>query len=148
MKQINIDGKQYPVYATVEDADGYFGGAFGSNWETLDDDVKEKLLVSATRSIDKCEYRGKKVEEGQYLQFPRIIDGKQTDDDLLMRACCEEASAIYDSGQTKDYRGIKAMKVQDTSIEFSSNASDSEYSSDVVDDMLLPYRYLGISVLY
>lgn len=145
---ININGKEYPTYATVEQADEYFQASYGSEWENLDDDTKEKLLVTATRSIDKSEYRGKKVDEKQPLQFPRIINGKLTDDDLLMRACCEEAIAIYDNGQTKDYRGIKRIDVQDTSIEFNSNAEDSQYASDVADDLLLPYRYLGVSVLY
>lgn len=145
---ININGKEYPTYATVEQADEYFQASYGSEWENLDDEDKEKLLVTATRSIDKSEYRGKKADEEQPLQFPRIINGKLTDDDLLMRACCEEAMAIYSNGQTKDYRGIKRIDVQDTSIEFNSNVEDSQYASDVVDDLLLPYRYLGVSVLY
>lgn len=148
MKTIEINCIDYPVYATVEEADDYFNASFGTNWENLDWNVKEKLLVTATRSIDKSEYRGKKAEENQYLKFPRIIDGKQSDDDLLMRACCEEAIAIYENGETRDYKGIKKIDVQDTSIEFNSNAEDSQYASDIADDLLLPYRYLGVSVLY
>lgn len=150
MKQIEINEIKYPVYATVEEADVYFNASFGSDWESLYDEDKEKLLVSATRNIDRAEYRGSKVDEEQELAFPRIINGKETDDSILVKACCEEAYAIYNKGKsyTSDVDGIKRIEVQDTTIEFKDSAEASEYVSDVTDDLLRPYRYLGVSVLY
>ena len=150
MKTIEINGIEYPTYATVEEADDYFNASFGASWEEINDYDKEKLLISATRSIDKGEYRGQKVEESQLLEFPRIINGKETSETILMKACCEEAQAIYDKGTsaTADIDGVKRVEVQDTAIEFKDSSETSEFVSDVTDDLLRPYRYLGVSVLY
>lgn len=150
MKQIEINGVLYPTYATAQEAEDYFNASFGVDWYNIPDDNKDKLLISATRSIDRAEYRGVKKDENQVLQFPRIINGKETDETLLMIACCEEAIAIYNKGNSyvADVTGIKKVDVQDTSIEFKDSSEFGEYNSDTVDDLLRPYRYLGVSVLY
>ena len=150
MKTVEINRIDYPTYATVEEADDYLGASFGSSWENISYDDKAKLLISATRSIDKVEYRGSKVDETQPLEFPRIINGKETNEVLLMKACCEEAQAIYDKGTstTADIDGIKRVEVQDTAIEFKDVSQASDFISDTAEDLLRPYRYLGVSVLY
>ena len=150
MKTIEINGIEYPTYATVEEADDYFTASFGSSWDSLGDYDKEKLLISATRNIDRAEYRGQKVEESQPLEFPRLINGKETSEILLMKACCEEAQAIYEKGTsaTADTDGVKSVRVQDTTIEFKDSSEKSDFVSDTADDLLRPYRYLGVSVLY
>lgn len=150
MKTVDINNISYPVYATVEDADNYFNAFYGSVWETIEQEDKAKLIVSATRTIDYSEWRGEKAEKDQPLEFPRIINGKITDDDLLMRACCEEAQAIYSSGSatTSNTDGIESIKVQDTQITFKANTEEQEFKSNAVEDILRPYRYLGVSVLY
>lgn len=60
-KYININGKEYPVYATVEEADEYFAAFFNSGWDAISDEDKAKLLVSATRSIDRMQFAGEKL---------------------------------------------------------------------------------------
>lgn len=150
MKTITIKKIQYPVYATLKEADEYFNAVFGSNWETIDDGTKNVLLVSATRSIDYAEWKGVKVDEEQALAFPRYIAGKKTDDDLLMKACCEEAIAIYKSGSSNvsNTEGIQSIKVQDTQITFRANAEEQKFKSNAVEEILRPYMYLGVSVLF
>lgn len=150
MKTILIKEIEYPVYATKDEADNYFNASFGSNWGTIDDETKNVLLVSATRSIDRAEWKGAKVDEEQPLAFPRYIAGKQTDEDLLMRACCEEAIAIYKSGtsDTSNTEGIESIKVQDTQITFKANAKEQDFKSNDVEELLRPYMYLGVSVLF
>jgi hypothetical protein len=150
MKTITINGTEYPVYATVEDADAYFEAMYNSNWADVTEEDKQKLLVSATRSIDRQEWKGRKIEETQYLQFPRIIERKPTDDNLLMRACCEEALSMYNAGTTTRYNteGISSVKVQDTQITFKSNSEEQAFYSNAVTELLRPYMYLGVSVLY
>lgn len=150
MKTVLIKEIEYPVYATKEEADNYFNASFGSNWESIEDETKNVLLVSATRSIDKSEWKGAKVDKEQPLAFPRYIAGKQTDDELLVNACCEEALAIYNSGtsDTSNTDGIESIKVQDTQITFKANAEEQEFKSNSVEELLRPYRYLGVSVLF
>lgn len=150
MKTVQINGIEYPVYATIEDANNYFNASFGNNWNEVSDEDKAKLLVSATRSIDRDEWKGVKKEENQPLAFPRLLNDKETDAELLLRACCEEAIAIYNNGKTSQYNteGIQSMRVQDTEITFKSGAEEQHYFSNAVEDILKEYRYYGIRVLY
>lgn len=150
MKTVTINDIEYPVYADVADADKHFNASFGSNWSSVSVEDKAKLLVSATRTIDGGEWRGVPVDEQQELAFPRIIYGKQTDDNLLIKACCEEAQAIYKSGTSEytDAQGIETIKVQDTQITFKANAEEKQFKSEAVEDLLRPYMYQGVSVLY
>lgn len=150
MKTITINEKEYPVYATIEDADEYFDAMFNSNWANIAEEEKAKLLVSATRKIDRGSWKGVKKEENQDLQFPRLILGKETDEEILTMACCEEALAIYTSGNVTgaNTQGIKSMKVQDTQIEFLDNREEKMYQSDAAYDLLKPYMRKGTTVLY
>lgn len=150
MKTVDINGKHYPVYATIEEADDYFAGFFNSEWEEIDKDDKLKLLVSATRSIDRGNYAGEKVDSSQELEFPRIIYHEQTSDKILTEACCEEALAIYnwDSATGCDISGIKSMKVQDTSIEFDGNQEKKQFKSENANKLLYPYFEFGVEIGY
>ena len=150
MKKVNIFEVEYDVYADIEDSDKYLNAMFGSNWSELIEEDKAKLLVSATRSIDKGQWKGVKVNEEQALEFPRFIAGKQTDEDILMRACCEEAYAIYKSGtsQYSNTDGIKTMRVQDTEITFKDSAQDTLFKSNVAEELLKRYMNTGVSVLF
>lgn len=150
MKTVTINGIEYPTYATTKEADDYFNAFFSSAWDCIDEVDKAKLLVSATRTIDAQEWRGVKKEETQELAFPRLINKVETDERLLMKACCEEAIAIHKSGtsSTLNTEGIQSVTVQDTTVTFTANAQEKSFKSNIVDDILRPYRYLGVSVLY
>lgn len=150
MKTVNINGKDYPVYATVAEADDYFAGFFNSGWDAIEQDDKPKLLVSATRAIDRGNYAGKKVDSSQVLEFPRIIYHEQTSDKILTEACCEEALAIFswNSAFGGDVSGIKSMKVQDTSIEFTGNQEMKQFRSDNANKLLYPYFEFGVEIGY
>lgn len=150
MKTVIINEIEYPTYATVKDADNYFNAFFGSTWEQIDEVDKAKLLVSATRTIDTQEWRGVKKDETQELAFPRLINKVETDEKLLIKACCEEAISINKSGtsSTENTEGIKSVTVQDTTISFKENSQEKAFKSNVVEELLRPYRYLGVSVLF
>ena len=75
-KIIKINNKDYYTYATVEDADDYFAASYGSEWETISENQKQKLLITATRVIDRKDYQGEKLDKNQPLKFPRIIEGE------------------------------------------------------------------------
>jgi hypothetical protein len=150
MKTVNINGIEYPTYATVKEADDYFNAFFGSNWTCIDEVDKAKLLVSATRTIDAQEWRGVKKDDTQELSFPRLINKVETDERLLLKACCEEALAVNKSGtsSTVNTEGIQSVTVQDTTITFRTNAEEKAFKSNIAEDILRPYRFLGVSVLY
>lgn len=143
MAIITINDKEYYSYATVQDADDYFGAKFGSEWSGIDQEDKKKLLISATREIEKLCYQGHKVDEEQPLKFPRQICCKVVaeDDYRLIECCCEVANAIYQCSLNAqnimigNADKIKSMSVGDTSISFQDNAS---IETDVFDAVAMP----------
>ena len=147
MTTITINNIEYNSYASVEEADQYLNVKYGSNWSTYDDDKKAKLLVNATREIDKREYQGVKVDEQQPLKFPRIIAKVQTDDELVKQACIELADGLAltstgTGGGSANLQAIKSMKVGNTNIEFKDDAvlvDPAQVASSVIDDLLEPY---------
>lgn len=69
-------------YVTIEDADSYIESHFLDNspeykaWFSteLTEENKMRLLISSTTSIDNLfKFRGKKLNDAQILQFPRVF---------------------------------------------------------------------------
>lgn len=151
-KTVKINKKQYEVYADIADANEYFSTVYNSGWEDIDDEEKAKLLLMATRHIDSVEWRGVLKEPEQKLQFPRMIDGHYSDDELVTYACCEEAMAIFENGSSSESGSadVKSIKVQDTEITFKDGASTAESNilSSEVERYLSKYMNKGIKVLY
>ena len=146
-KEIQINNKDYFIYATVEDADDYFVAKYGSEWSTIPEEQKKQLLVSSTREIDSRDYLGSKVDENQPLKFPRNINGGVSDDNLLLMACCEMAENIYSSGgaSSSSDENIKRLSLGDATIEFNSSVDSTV--SDAVDKYLSDYLIGGLEVI-
>lgn len=151
MPKIKIGLKEYDSYASVEYADQYFLTTFGQKWCSLDVSVKEKLLISATRSIDYSEWIGRKENKDQPLEFPRIYCcNKRTDDDIVAMACCEEAMAIYEDGSSDamDTKGVSSIRVQDTEISFSADVKRGALKSETANNLLDRYAFKGARIVY
>lgn len=112
-------------YLTLEEAVDYFGGRlFTANWDSAPDDDKAKALIMATASLNRKQYKGKKKVETQKFQFPRCYpvnplshvevignlpeyDHKeswyceQEVSDIVKNACCEEALAMLERGNSQ-----------------------------------------------
>lgn len=147
MTTITINEIEYNSYASIEEADQYLNVKYGSNWSTYDEDKKAKLLVNATREIDKKDYQGVKVDKAQPLKFPRLIAGVETDENLVKQACIELADNLAlasssSGGGTANLQAIKSMKVGDTDITFKDDAvleDPATAASGVIDNLLKPY---------
>jgi len=60
-------------YATVAEADTYFGDRLGADaWSGASQIDKPKALITATSVIDMEDYLGDKVDPDQALEFPRV----------------------------------------------------------------------------
>lgn len=150
-KTVTINEKEYPVYATVDEADEYFAAFYNCGWDSISPEDKAKLLVSATRAIDREAYAGKRIDPVQLLKFPRIIYGEETKEQILKEACCEEALSIYlyNTAVGTSADGIKMMKVQDTQIEFFSDSErDTQLKSESAYKLLYPYFEFGVEIGY
>lgn len=147
-KIITISGKDYYTYATVEESNEYFAVIYGSEWETISENQKQKLLITATRVIDRKDYQGEKVEENQPLKFPRIIEGEQTSEEKLIVACCELAANIYsDGGVDKTMSNIKSVSLGDSSISFIESGKTESEDDLIIEKFLSEYLMGGVRVI-
>lgn len=146
MKTVLINNIEYPTYATLEDAEIYFNAEFDSNWQHIEN--KEQLLVTATRIIDKKDFQGEKVEATQPLKFPRIIAGQETDENLLMVACCELANNIFkDGGKDADISNLKSVSLGDSSITFKEDGKTENDDDLLIEQYLSDYLIGGVRVI-
>ncbi len=105
-------------YITVVDAATYFGDRIpaATAWAGATDDQKTAALISATKRIDRLRIRGRKYLSTQALAFPRTYNHPTVEDMLedgsplysvtsvpqyVKDACCEEALALLDYGDSK-----------------------------------------------
>jgi len=87
-------------YIDVAGANEYFGRRLhAESWSGADSETKEKALRQATRSIDRMPLRGRKTDLHQPLAFPRYPDTEIPE--AVKEACCEEALAILESGNSQ-----------------------------------------------
>lgn len=100
-KTVEIDGELFPVYATVEDADAYMKGVFSNEtWFdlTTDDEMKARLLITATRIFDRQCWLGESAAlSGQQLAWPRTGITDVAEDQVpvnIQYGCIELANLI------------------------------------------------------
>lgn len=60
-KYININGKEYPVYATAEEADEYFAAFFNSGWDAISDEDKLNCWCQLQEASTECNLLVKKL---------------------------------------------------------------------------------------
>ena len=72
---IAANGSTVPIYGTVEAADNYFATMLeGQRWEYTSRLQKVRALSSATKRIDRLNFKGVQTDPAQPLQFPRGMD--------------------------------------------------------------------------
>ena len=107
-------------YVTLDEANEYFSSRLGSDyWDTTDDTVKEKALITATKNIDKLPFTGCKQNPAQPLEFPRMWKSYRTDVPQQVKdAVCEEAlcelqfianngEEVYNGALESNYQSLK-----------------------------------------
>ena len=147
-KIIKINDKDYYTYATVEEADDYFAAAYGTEWEQISENQKQKLLITATRLIDRRDYQGEKVNPEQPLKFPRMICDEKTSDDVLITACSELAANIYsDGGTDNSMSNIKSVSLGDSSITFKEDGKTENDDDLLIEEYLSDYLIGGVRVI-
>lgn len=73
MTTITIGTADYQVYGNLVDAELYLAARIGSDiWDTKDNNVKNRALITATRLLDRQIWQGTKTVDSQLLDWPRI----------------------------------------------------------------------------
>ncbi|MCR5699658.1 MAG: hypothetical protein K6G52_08455 [Treponemataceae bacterium] len=139
-------------YVSVEFADDYFSARGVSEWDDLETEVKEQLLIKATDFVDNIyEWYGKKEFEQQALRFPRVdicdyegakITGIPT---CLKQAVCD-ASLISKNGElfeTAEQNGdVTSETITTLSFQYSKQGSRSTTSTTLYDALNTKLRGL------
>ena len=147
------------AYISITDADAYFATKYGAEaWADLPDEVKDKLLITATQEIDGLFLKGRKYVYNQALNFPRYIcidtelqqsyisstginDG--TIPDVVAKATCEEALALLQNTEGAKRRelqrqGVTSFTIGKLSESFGGNKAIS-LLSDKAKQLLRPW---------
>lgn len=89
---------------TLEDAEDYFDCRFNSSdWYSLEDSEKEKLLTTASQALSRFDYVGSPQDTAQPLAFPRDYEIPQD----IKDAVCEEAYARINSADDVHKKNIE-----------------------------------------
>jgi len=113
-------------YATVAEADTYLDTIYGADeWATLDDDDKARLLITATKMIDRLSINTSdygSYSKTQALNFPLAdADGNETGFAKAAEAAIIQAFYIYlnhdtiSEGTTMAVQGVKSETIGPTS---------------------------------
>lgn len=130
-------------YASVEEANDFYSKVYNSGWEEIPHELKCQLLQNATINIDSYEYVGCKKDKDQELEFPRVFcDGKESDENLVKRACILEALRIYKSGDNgigiSSSGDIKSFTLGDVDVDL-GGANTVNATQTPIDNVLARY---------
>ncbi len=131
------------TYISLADAEIYFTNRFGSSaWTALSNTDKEKLLLSATRLLDKyATFEGEKADPDQLLEFPRY--GELIVPTDIISAQCEIAVSVASNGGiiANPEPAIKSMKADVVELVWNDKSSSVNYSifSSYTRDLLRSY---------
>ena len=113
-------------FISLEDADAYFDERFDSKeWLDADEEVKEQLLITATKKINMFDFIGEKNEVSQPLEFPRKFGTPQD----IKDAVCEEAISLL-KDETNVHKknqedNISSISLGVGSVSYNTSKSDS-----------------------
>lgn len=139
-------------YASLFEADAYMEDMYDDGgWSSLDDEQKARLLLTATKMIDKLNVVYDKVVAERKLKFP--VKGQTVDGyDLAKEACLIQALYLYKYDNQLDYatRGSITGITNEAYSETSVNRKPSfnplkKYSSEVY-KILADYISLSVTI--
>ena len=135
-------------YIDIAGANEYFAGRLhAETWEQADDETKEKALKQAARAIDRQPLRGRKTNPEQELAFPRHPDTEIPKE--VQEACCEEALAILESGNSQrrklQQEGVQSFTLGNMSESYAAGAGKGLLSQEAK-ELLRPWLLGAVNI--
>mgnify|MGYP001328116703 CR=1 FL=1 len=135
-------------YCTIEEANEYFAERLHAEvWEQADESTKGKALKQATRAIDRQPLKGRKATDEQELAFPRHPDAEIPE--AVKEACCEEALAILESGNSQRRRlqqeGVQSFTLGNMSESYVAGAGKGLLSQEAK-ELLRPWLIGAVNI--
>jgi len=136
-------------YIDIDGADEYFAGRLhAESWGQADDSTKEKALKQATRQIDRQQLRGRKVNSGQALAFPRYPDTEVPE--AVKGACCEEALTLLERGNSQrrklQQEGVQSFALGNMSETYTAGAGKGLLSQEAK-ELLRPWLIGAVNII-
>lgn len=159
MNTVEIGGSTYDVYADIADANLYLDGALHAGaWHgtTTNDEQKARALVTATRTLDRQNWKGSKAVPTQPLDFPRtdmgitpepVVDEFGVPIDIV-HACIELAVGLADGtmasvqNDSSTATRIRSMSAGSVNITFFRNPDGTAARFPTIIQELIG-KYLG-----
>jgi hypothetical protein len=135
-------------YVSLAEANEYFSSRLHADaWAEASDADKEKALAMATREIDRQQLRGRKVNSGQALAFPRYPDTEVPE--AVKEACCEEALALLERGNNQrrklQQEGVQSLSLGNMSETYAPGAGRGLLSQEAK-ELLRPWLIGGVFI--
>jgi len=135
-------------YCTIEYANEYFKNRLhAESWGETSEADKEKALKQATRAIDRQLLIGRKTNPEQELAFPRYPDTEIPKE--VQEACCEEALAILESGNSQrrklQQEGVQSFTLGNMSESYAAGAGKGLLSQEAK-ELLRPWLLGAVNV--
>ena len=124
-------------YITCNEAVEYFMNRYGADiWQTLDLTGQRQALITATKHIDRLPFVGRKANQNQPLEFPRIYSSCSIGTEIpqaIKDATAEEALSIVqyvDANGEDVFNGaenanFQSLKLGDATINYGSNSNSA-----------------------
>jgi hypothetical protein len=135
-------------YIDIEGANEYFENRLhAESWGQADDETKEKALRQATKAIDRQPLKGRKTDPSQPLVFPRYPDTEIPT--TVKEACCEEALAILESGNSQrrklQQEGVQSFTLGNMSETYVASAGRGLLSQEAK-ELLRPWLIGAVNI--
>lgn len=142
-------------YLTVEEADILVSNNLDDDsedsleWNKLNTDSKEKLLIKGTRLVDKLPYLGIKYNPSSELSWPRMINfnKKECPDDVKLGLICQMLKSRRNSSKQElklQELGVKDYKIKNASITFADKNNtkvDCGIYKSIFNEYFIKYIY-------
>ena len=135
-------------YVSLVEANEYFSSRLHADaWAEASDADKEKALAMAAKAIDRQPLIGRKTETGQALAFPRYPDTEVLE--AVKEACCEEALAILESGNSQrrklQQEGVQSFTLGNMSETYAPGAGRGLLSQEAK-ELLRPWMIGAVMI--
>lgn len=145
MADVLIDSQPYDSYGGVEEGDFYFAAAtHAANWVAASELLKGQALVTASRVLNRQQWKGDKYDAAQPLAWPRTSTGVDGVEDTvipqaIVDACFELALSLLDGSAVQT--NPEATQEQKTSSLKAGSVSISYFKGAVTPAELKPGRF-------
>lgn len=135
-------------YVSLAEANEYFSNRLHVDaWAEASDADKEKALAMATKAIDRQPLKGRKTDTAQTLAFPRYPDTEIPA--AVKEACCEEALAILESGNSQrrklQQEGVQSFTLGNMSETYAAGVGKGLLSKEAK-ELLRPWLIGAVNI--